>query len=265
MRSVDHVLKELNLVKQEFPFITNLRFSDDNFLNFRSLGELEYFAQRYKKEIGLIYQAMGISPRTSQLKEKLEILIPSGLYNIRMGIESGHPETLKLYNRQTTPEAILKSIKTIDSFRSRMDYFPFYDIIFPAVLENWEEDFVETNKFLAKIKKPFHLNLFNLMLYPGTALFDYFNCNIFDLTAPAYKKKYYLPLKYKYIEKIYYVNAWYPLGFYINIIMNNRRYKRLVNQIIIDMLFALIPAVKFLGRVMLFARKKVRRLSAKRR
>src|SRR4030042_1913049 len=167
-RSVDHVIGELLWVKKNMPYIGYIWISDDAFFA-RNLKELERFCKEYKEKIGLPFSCLG-SPLTVS-EEKMELLVVSGLIYLQLGLESGSKRIQELFNRKNmSNEVMMKAIKIINKFKDRM-FPPSYDFILDVPYET-DEDKIESLRFITKIPKPFRLQPFSLVLYPGTKLYQ---------------------------------------------------------------------------------------------
>jgi len=167
-RSVHHVIEELIWVKNNMPYIDYIWISDDEFLA-RKFKDLEEFSHQYKEKIDLPFFCL-ISPLTVT-EEKMTLLIKSGLIYVQMGIESGSPRILELFNRKNmNNKRNMNAIRIINSFKERM-YPPSYDFLLD-VPEETDKDKIQTLRFISHIPKPFKLQPLTLILYPGTQLYE---------------------------------------------------------------------------------------------
>ena len=88
-----------------------------------------------------------------------------------MGVESGSKRIQELFNRkQMDNERLMKAFRIINKYKDRM-YPPSYDFILDVPYET-DMDKVDSLKLIAEIPKPFHLQPFSLVLYPGTKLYE---------------------------------------------------------------------------------------------
>jgi len=166
-RGVSHIISELKTIRERFGFVRVIGFSDDSFF-MAGPEEIREFSRRYKEEIGLPFFCLG-SP-TTITRAKLESLIEAGLFSVQMGIQTGSGRTKELFNRTVSNEKILESARTISSFSHTL-MPPNYDLI----IDNpWEsiDDILETFSLLLRLPRPHRLQLFSLVLFPGTPLFD---------------------------------------------------------------------------------------------
>jgi radical SAM superfamily enzyme YgiQ (UPF0313 family) len=165
-RSVDHVIEELVNVKKEYPFINFIWFSDDSFFG-RPLPDLLYFAQEYKDKVGDPFYLLG-SPGTIT-DEKYAAMVDAGLHCIQMGVEHGSPRIQKMFKRSTMGnDKILKSAEVISRYTDRTAP-PQYDVIYDLAYETME-DKLHTLRLISDLPKPYRLQVFSVIYYPGTSL-----------------------------------------------------------------------------------------------
>ena len=187
-RSVDHVIGELLWVKENMPYIGYIWISDDAFFA-RSLKNLENFCKEYKEKIGLPFSCLG-SPLTIT-EEKMGLLVDSGLIYIQLGLESGSRSIQELFNRKNmSNEVMMGAIRIINKYKDKM-FPPSYDFILDVPYET-DEDKIESLKFITEIPKPFRLQPFSLVLYPGTKLYQMAKADGFikDDRLEIYSKSY---------------------------------------------------------------------------
>ncbi len=167
-RSADHVMRELLWVKENMSYIGYIWISDDAFFA-RSLESLKEFCIKYKEKIELPFTCLA-SPMTVT-EEKMGLLIDAGLVYIQMGIESGSKRIQELFNRKNmSNDRMMKAIRIINKYKKNMSP-PSYDFILDVPYET-DEDKIENLRFISNIPKPFHLQPFSLVLYPGTKLYE---------------------------------------------------------------------------------------------
>jgi len=164
--SVGHMIGELSEVKRNYPYLRSVVFMDDAFFML-PLDVIREFALRYADEIGLPFAVLGANPTTIR-EDKMAILIEAGMNRVRMGIQSGSPATLKLYNRKTPLRTIIKASEILA--RHKRELIPTaYDIILDNPYET-KQNLLETIDLLSKLAPPFTLNVFSLQFLPGTQL-----------------------------------------------------------------------------------------------
>lgn len=165
-RKIDDVISELSMAITNMPFIKHISFDDDAFL---LRDDLEEFAVKYKKKIGLPFFVSGVNP-SLVTNRKIRILIWAGMNRIKMGIQSGSSRTKQLYNRNTPNDMIIKSANTLNRYKEFIGLVG-YDIILDNPFED-DKDIIETIKFISKLPAPFTLNLFSLTIFEGTELYE---------------------------------------------------------------------------------------------
>lgn len=187
-RSSGHVMDELLWVKEHMPYIGYIWISDDAFFAC-SLERIEEFCREYKKSIGLPFTCLA-SPLTVT-EEKMALLIDAGLIYVQMGVESGSRKIQELFNRKNMPnERMMKAIRIINRYKDRM-FPPSYDFILDVPYET-DDDKIESLRFISEIPKPFRLQPFELILYPGTKLYQMAKADglITDEKRQIYTKSY---------------------------------------------------------------------------
>jgi radical SAM superfamily enzyme YgiQ (UPF0313 family) len=169
-RNIEHIISELVWVRENMPWVTMVCFEDDSFLA-ASIQEIQEFAKLYKEKVGLPFRCLH-EPLTFT-QEKMDALLDAGLVGIQMGIETAAPNTLKMYNRGGLGKKIMEAAKILADV-SKTSQKPFY-ILYDLIIDNpWEtdEDLLETVKFVVELPGNFHLNIFSLVFYPGTELYE---------------------------------------------------------------------------------------------
>jgi len=165
-RSVDNIIMELKEVKSKLPFIKIILFNDDAFF-LMSLDEIKELSKRYKEQIGLPLWITGATP-TTLTKEKLSLLVDSGLIEIRMGMQSAAESAKKLYKRPHSNRQVENAMRMINDHRNKIKAV--YDIILDSPWDT-DEDLTETLMFLSKLPTPYQLTLFSLVFYPETDIY----------------------------------------------------------------------------------------------
>lgn len=167
-RSTEHVMRELLWVREHLPFVGFIWISDDAFFA-RSPASIEEFCRSYKEQIGLPFTCLA-SPLTLT-EEKMALLVDAGLIYVQMGIQTGSGKIQELFNRKgMSNERVMKAIRVINSYKDRM-LPPSYDFILDVPYET-DADVIESLRLIADIPKPFQLQPFALVLYPGTRLHE---------------------------------------------------------------------------------------------
>ncbi len=162
-RSVEHVIRELELAMKEGPPIYYVDIIDDCFF----ASDMEYikeFCKAYKERIGLPFIAKTTAREVSH--ERMSILVDAGMTWTNMGLQSGSDRTcLEIYKRPTKSETFLKAAKIISEYPVGI----YYDIILDNPFETLE-DRLNTVLTLSRTPRPFMPLFFSLRFYPGTEL-----------------------------------------------------------------------------------------------
>lgn len=165
-RSTNHVMDELMWVKEHMPYIGFVWISDDAFFA-RSAAQMAEFCAAYKEKIALPFSCLA-SPMTIS-QEKMDQLVDAGLVYVQMGVQSGSIRIQELFNRKSmTNERMLEAMRIINSHKEKL-FPPSYDFILDVPYET-DRDKIDSLLFIARIPKPFRLQPFGLVLYPGTYL-----------------------------------------------------------------------------------------------
>lgn len=163
-RSVDAVIAECEQVLRRFPFVDYLWFSDDVFVA-RPLRDLEAFAERYAARIGLPFYLL-VSP-ASVTEDKYRVLVEAGLHTVQMGVETGSARTQEVFHRQRMGnERVLRAAEILARHAAATEV-PQYDLITDIPWED-DADRRDTLRLVAKLPRPYRLQLFSLVLYPAT-------------------------------------------------------------------------------------------------
>jgi len=166
--SVDRVINELEYTLRQLDFFSIIGFADDDFFT-RPINILEDFAKKYKRRIGLPF-GIAISANTFS-KQKLELLLDSGLKLVQMGIQSGSQNVIEnIYNRKVK---ISKTKEVIDQI-SDYTYSRKLRILLDFIIDNPYEsrdDIIKTYQYIVGLPPSTGLNLFHLAFFPGTPIY----------------------------------------------------------------------------------------------
>jgi len=167
--SVHRLIAEIKHTLAVLPFVEFIVFGDDDFLA-RPYKQLEAFAVRYRKEIGLPFGAAA-SPRTYS-KDKIELLLDSGLTTFNLGVQSGSQRVVtEVYNRKISLEKTNSVIQEIAPYVDTRDLTVIVDFIIDNPYET-KDDIIQTYNYLLNLPRRFKPNLFYLSFYPGTPIYD---------------------------------------------------------------------------------------------
>jgi len=160
-RSVDHLIKELEVIKTKFPKVTEIFFVDEVFIMDEEW--VNEFCEKYKK-IGIPFQCefYPTTVRDHLIKKYKEV----GLYNVNMGIQTGSNRVrFEIFKRPTSDNVILNAANIFKKYKIT----PTYDLIVDNPYET-EQDLQDSIKFLLKLPRPYNLNIFSLVSFPKVDL-----------------------------------------------------------------------------------------------
>jgi hypothetical protein len=166
MSSTKYVEQIEVLYKQHFPGATDLFLLDEDFF-MRTVAEIQEFAELYRDRVGLPFDCMASPPRITD--EKLRPLVAAGLWRISLGVESGSERTKKeVFDRPIPNKLVLSASRTIHKHPS---VAPCYFFIIGNPYEQ-EQDLIDTLKLMTGMAYPYYINIYNLVFFPGSELFD---------------------------------------------------------------------------------------------
>jgi radical SAM superfamily enzyme YgiQ (UPF0313 family) len=224
-RQPEHVIEELCQIKNRFPFINAIYFSDDTLFGNKT-EEIKKFSHLYKERVGLPFGGQ-CSPLTIT-REKMKWLVDAGLAYIEMGIQTGAEKSKKLYNRPFSNQKVIQGVSIIKDFCHKLLLPPDYHVI----LDNpWEtpEETIETLNLLLKIPKPYGLCPASLIFFPETGIYHLAKKEglIKDELKEIYRKDFKQPAD-NYINFLFYLCGFRHFPTSILRLLSNRR---LVSQL----------------------------------
>ncbi|MDY6903060.1 MAG: radical SAM protein [Thermodesulfobacteriota bacterium] len=164
-RSPAALINQIANAVRQFPDIQYVNFHDDCFLA-TSDAFLADFCQRYKEQVGIPFIVRGIPKFFTE--RKMRYLKDAGVAWISIGLQSASSRVLSdVYNRKSTVAEFVKAATLIQQFKVAV----YYDVILDNPLER-EDEKLALIPVLASAPRPYFLQLFSLVLYPGTALYD---------------------------------------------------------------------------------------------
>jgi anaerobic magnesium-protoporphyrin IX monomethyl ester cyclase len=149
-----------------FPRAKYIFFVDDDFLD-RKNAELQQFAEIFPQRVGLPFEC-NVSPLRVN-PERIEHLVKAGVWRIRMGVESGSERTKReIYDRAMPNTAVMRASEVLSKHPHVVRAY--YFIIGNPFEER--EDLLETIQLVLKLPVPFFVQVFNLIFFPGSSLYD---------------------------------------------------------------------------------------------
>ena len=161
IRSVEHIIQEMEYAKELCTNIKVVRFDDEVFPIRKSW--VAEFKEKWPKRVGIPFEVL-VDPRMVAY-EPLQHLKEAGLRGICMGIQASERVNQEFYNRNTTND----QIRSAQSIFRRLDIQSNLQLIWddPA---SQEEDKDELFHLIMDLERPFNLYLFGLTIYPNTHL-----------------------------------------------------------------------------------------------
>lgn len=168
-RGVDHFIGELEYTLNYLDFFAHVGFGDDDFF-MRPTGELEDFAEKYKKKVSLPFYTT-VSANTFS-KQKMEILLDVGLSVVQMGVQSGSQRVLdQVFNRKVQVTKTKEVVRQIAPYQKTHDLLLILDFIIDNPYEN-EADIAQTYQYLIDLPSKVRINWYTLVFFPGTPIYD---------------------------------------------------------------------------------------------
>jgi len=168
-QSVGRFMDEVEHTLARMPFVERVLFGDDDFL-IRPVVELEEFAARYRKTVGLPF-AVCLSANTYR-RNKLDILLDAGLTIAQIGVQSGSQRVLdEVYRRGVCVEKARAVIAEAAPRLAARRGLVLADLIVDNPYET-EDDVLATYHFIVDLPKETFTEIFALVFLPGTPLYD---------------------------------------------------------------------------------------------
>jgi len=166
-KSVSAIMKELRQVRKQYPFINAVNFYDDTFFATTD-EEIIKFSKAYKKNINLPFFCLA-SPSTLN-EVKLRALLKAGMGHIQLGVQSGSERlNREVYKRFVSNKVTLEKMRMLNKYKNKI--VPSYDFIVDNPYET-VDDQIEVIKFMYQMPRPYKIQLFSLVFYPHTELYE---------------------------------------------------------------------------------------------
>ncbi|OGV85826.1 MAG: hypothetical protein A2340_11255 [Lentisphaerae bacterium RIFOXYB12_FULL_60_10] len=146
--------------------VREISLNDDAFMA-RTLEEVEDFAHQYRIRVNLPLRIYGLVSGLFNI-HKVAALVDAGLYFVRMGIQTGSPKMRRIYGRRQTDNEVVEAAHVLHSFHHKLSHIC-YDIIIDSPWDS-ARDLDKTIMLLSRLPLPYSLNVFSLIMYPGTVL-----------------------------------------------------------------------------------------------
>lgn len=162
-RSVQHIMGELEYVKEHFSKTARIKVDDDTSFAFGQEW-MDEFLVEYPKRVSVPFECLLIPPmmRPDMLKKLMDV----GLIRVQTGIESGSSkESKEIHNRSPGNVSILKFAEANKEMG--------LDVVYDVIVDNphaTEEMKIETAEFLLELPLPYSIYFYSLNYFPGTVL-----------------------------------------------------------------------------------------------
>lgn len=161
IRSVEHLVQELEYAKQLCKDIKVVRFDDEVFPIRKDW--IDEFAEKWPARVGLPFEVL-VDPRMVNL-DALQKLKSAGLRAVCMGIQANDRVNSEFYHRPVSNQRIIECQEIFCQVGITANLQIIWDDPFST-----EADKDELFHMLMKLKRPFELYLFGLTIYPRTHL-----------------------------------------------------------------------------------------------
>jgi anaerobic magnesium-protoporphyrin IX monomethyl ester cyclase len=161
-RNVEHLQKELLMVKETLKHIKSINFYDEVFAP--NINWMKDFFSWYKLVINIPFFVFFYPGKCND--EKAKILADSGLSGVWLGIQSGSQRVRnEVFKRRHSNGKILNQAKIFHKYCISVRY----DFILDNPFETFEES-LESIYMMLELPQPFSLNLFSLKYFPNTEI-----------------------------------------------------------------------------------------------
>lgn len=163
--SPERAIREVESALSRHTFLRRVFFCDDDFFA-RPEEEFRAMCGLYRERVGLPFRCEA-SARTLT-EEKLQWALDANLKGVEVGIQSGSDRIRnQVYGRPETEAMLLKAGHLLHEASRSHGLVVDYDVLVDNPYETTEER-VETVRFMAGFPRPFRLNVFSVLPFPGT-------------------------------------------------------------------------------------------------
>lgn len=167
-RSAENIIDELEHIKEKYPQIDSIEFSDDAF----TVSEervIELCNEIIKRKIKLNFHCCArIKPSSYRMFKAMQ---DAGFTMINFGVETGSERMLKIIRKNITPEDIIETFKILSHF-PKIKVCKFLMVGFPGENEESVKETIELSKKLNKIIPMNYFYVSPVGVYPGTAIYE---------------------------------------------------------------------------------------------
>lgn len=161
LRSVEHIIQEMEYAKALCTNIKVVRFDDEVFPIRKTW--IKEFSEKWAERVGIPFEVL-VDPRMVSY-EPLKQLKDAGMRAICMGIQANDRVNREFYHRPVSNAQIVEAQKVFRQVGITSNLQLIWDDPFST-----EEDKDELFRMLMTLERPFELYLFGLTIYPRTHL-----------------------------------------------------------------------------------------------
>lgn len=183
IRSVEEIKKDLDMAKDFYgAFIETVFFADGNSILMKTEDLLEVF--RYTNKLFPNLQRITLYGSAKYIllksREELRKLRSEGLQRVHSGMESGDDRVLKLLNKGSTAEEVIKAGKALKEAGIETSQY----IMIGAGGRRWSENHALNSAKVLNQCDPDFIRLRTFMVFPGTPIYDQYKQGSFQLLSP---------------------------------------------------------------------------------
>ena len=161
-RSVDHLLNEIELVKNRYPAIQFIGFHDDTF-TLKPVW-LQEFSEKYRARFKSLHFWCNATAKSVN-EDVVRLLKDAGCYEVRIGLESGNDHIrMEVLQKKVTREEIIRAFRLLRE--AGIDTYSFNMVGLPYETVDTIKDTIELNRQA----KPDQMFCSVFSPYPGTRL-----------------------------------------------------------------------------------------------
>ena len=149
-----------------FPHAKEAFYIDEDFFD-RPPEQMKELAETYPGRVGLPFRCMACPRQVSE--EKVALAARAGMWQVAIGLESGSERTRReVFNRHVDDVTQMRAATTVNAHGG---VNAVYFLIIGNPYET-RQDLLDGVRALQQMPFPFSLSIYNLVLLPGTKLFD---------------------------------------------------------------------------------------------
>jgi len=163
--SAERTVDEIEEALKNHPSLERVFFCDDDFFA-RPQENLKELCSLYKERVAVPFRCEA-SARTLT-RDKLDCALEAGLRSVELGLQSGSERIRRdVYRRPETHKMLWEAAHLLHEATATHGLAIDYDVLVNNPYETVEER-LETPLFLSRIPRPFRINVFSVIPFPGT-------------------------------------------------------------------------------------------------